>query len=232
VAWDLGEKAEPRPGPGGGGDSGVTYALEGAIFATGATIGWLREGIQLIDEPADVGRLAEQTPDSGGVVMVPAFTGLGSPWWDPYARGTIVGLTKGTGAAHLARAAIEAMAFQVRDVVDTMTAATGVSASHLRADGGASALDLLLQLQADQLQLPVARSATAEATALGAAMLAGLAEGVWKSLSDVELASTTAVEFQPRSGQAGADRMYGAWREAVKRSGGWPRSEHLTGPES
>jgi glycerol kinase len=216
IAWDLGEH---------GGSSPVAYALEGAVFVTGAAIQWLRDGLGLIDEAAGIGPLAQQVDDSEGVFVVPAFTGLGSPWWDPYARGTITGLTRGLGAAHIARAVIEAMAYQVRDVVDAMTNA-GTELAALRVDGGAAVLDLLLQIQADQLRVPVARPATTEITALGAAMLAGVAEGVWASVDDLESIWSLEAQFEARASAVAADRAYGGWRRAVERSLGWaePRS--------
>src|SRR5690606_34695940 len=147
------------------------YALEGAIFVTGAAVQWLRDGLGLIGEAAEIGPLAASVDSTEGLAFVPAFTGLGSPWWDPYARGTIIGITRGTGRAHLARAAVEAMAHSTRDVVDAMTAASGTPVQALRVDGGASVMDLLLALQADQLQAPVARPVVQETTALGAAYL-------------------------------------------------------------
>src|SRR5207248_5925091 len=166
-------------------DGTLAYALEGAIFVTGAAVQWLRDGLDIIDNAADVEALARSVDDTEGVYLVPAFTGLGSPYWDPYARGTIVGLTRGVGRGHLARAVLESMAYQTRDVIDAMKEVAGRDVSRLRADGGASANDLLLQLQADQLQVPVVRSAVQETTALGAAYLAGLAEGVWSSTEEV-----------------------------------------------
>ena len=211
VAWDLG---------GRGGSSPVAYALEGAVFVTGAAVQWLRDGLGLIEEAADVGPLAARVDSSEGLYVVPAFTGLGSPWWDPYARGTITGITRGVGAAHIARAVIEAMAYQVRDVVDAMAAtATGVAA--LRVDGGAAVLDLLLQIQADQLRVPVCRPATTETTALGAATLAGLAEGVWGTPADVASTWSPDAEFGPRASAVAADSAYAGWRRAVERSLAW-----------
>jgi len=216
VAWDLGEH---------GGSSPVVYALEGAVFVTGAAIQWLRDGLGLIDEAAGIGPLAERVADSEGVFVVPAFTGLGSPWWDPYARGTITGLTRGVGAPHIARAVIEAMAYQVRDVVDAMTNA-GTELAALRVDGGAAVLDLLLQIQADQLRVPVSRPATTETTALGAATLAGVAEGVWASVDDLESIWSLEAQFEARVSALAADRAYDGWRRAVERSLGWAQPEH------
>jgi glycerol kinase len=205
----------------GVGGSPATYALEGAIFVTGAAVQWLRDGLGLIREAADIGPLAESCADSEGVFLVPAFTGLGSPWWDPYARGTLVGITRGTGAAHLARAVVEAMAYQTRDVVDAMAAASGQHIAELRVDGGASAMDLLLQLQADQLQVPVARPEVLETTALGAAYIAGLTEGVWDSPSAVAGAWHLDRRCTPDADRAEADRRHARWLTAVERSRGW-----------
>jgi glycerol kinase len=211
VAWDLGDH---------GGGAPVAYALEGAVFVTGAAIQWLRDGLGLIDTAADVGPLASSIDDCEGVYVVPAFTGLGSPWWDPYARGTITGLTRGTGAAHIARAVVEATAFQVRDVVDAMVGA-GCALEELRVDGGASVMDLLLQLQADQLRTRVARPVTAEITALGAATLAGLAEGVWSSLDELEEIWTLDAAFSPVATEIAANRAHQGWTRAVARARGW-----------
>jgi len=209
VAWTI----EGRPG--------ATYALEGAIFVTGAAVQWLRDELGLIREAADIGPLAASVPDTGGVYLVPAFVGLGSPWWDPHARGTIVGITRGTGAAQLARAVVEAMAFQTRDVVDAMTAASGYPIAELRVDGGASVMDLLLQLQADQLQVPVARPVVQETTALGAAYLAGLTEGVWGSTDDVAASWHLDVRCEPKADRAAADTAHARWQRAVERSRDW-----------
>jgi glycerol kinase len=155
--------------------------------------------------------------------VVPAFTGLGSPWWDPYARGIVTGLTRGVGAAHIARAVVEAMAFQVRDVLDAMTAA-GAPLQALRVDGGASVMDLLLQLQADQVRVPVERPVTTETTALGAAWLAGLAEGVWGSLDDLAATRVVDTTFAPLASAVAADAAHRGWRAAVERSLGWAQA--------
>jgi glycerol kinase len=210
VAWDLGK-------------GGATYATEGAVFATGAAIQWLRDGIGIVESAAEVGRLAESVQDAEGVFFVPAFTGLGSPWWDPHARGTFGGISRGTGRAHLARAVVESIAFQVRDVLDSMAASLGAPVTSLRVDGGASVMQLLLQLQADQLQVPVARPGSTETTSLGAAMLAGLAEGVWGSLEDLSDMWRLDVEVEPRAGKALADAKHDAWLRAVERSRDWAR---------
>ncbi|MBW3615764.1 MAG: glycerol kinase, partial [Actinobacteria bacterium] len=202
-------------------DGTTAYALEGAIFATGAAIQWLRDGLGIIGEAAEVGPLAASVPDNQGVYLVPAFTGLGSPWWDPYARGTVVGLTRGAGRAHLARAVVEAMAYQTRDVVDAMSRAAGRRVEALRVDGGACVMDLLLQIQADQLQVPVSRPRVAETTAMGAAFLAGLAEGVWGSLDELGGYWALDAEFGPKVSPAAANGRYVGWRRAVERARLW-----------
>ena len=202
-------------------DGTVAYALEGAIFVTGAAIQWLRDGLGMIDEAAEIGPLAESVPDSDGVYVVPAFTGLGSPWWDPYARGTMFGLTRGTNRGHIARAVVESMAFQTRDVVDAMVAASGTPMTDLRVDGGASVMDLLLQIQADQLGATVRRPADQETTALGAAFLAGLAEGVWPDLQSIADTWQLEATFEPELDRTAADRLHADWLRAVERSRGW-----------
>jgi glycerol kinase len=201
------------------GQPGATYALEGAVFVTGAAVQWLRDGLQIIDDAASVEALAASVDSTDGVYLVPAFTGLGSPWWDPYARGAIVGITRGTGRAHLARAVLESIAFQTRDVVEAMCASSGERLTALRVDGGASANGLLLQLQADQLRAPVQRPVVQETTALGAAYLAGLAEGVWSSLEEVGAQWALDVEVTPGGGDP--DPAYQQWRRAVERSLRW-----------
>jgi glycerol kinase len=205
-------------------DGTVAYAYEGAIFVTGAAVQWLRDGLGMISSADEIEALARTVADTEGVYLVPAFTGLGSPWWDPYARGTVVGLTRGTGRAHLARAALEAMAFQTRDVVEAMSHASGHGVQALRADGGAAANDLMLQVQADQLQVPVSRPVVQETTALGAAYLAGLAEGVWSSTDELSRHWALDAEFTPAVSQGGADARYGGWKRAVERSRGWAAS--------
>ncbi|MBA3302282.1 MAG: glycerol kinase GlpK [Acidimicrobiia bacterium] len=205
------------------GQPGATYALEGAIFATGAAVQWLRDGLGIIADAAEVEALAAEVDDTGGVYLVPAFTGLGSPWWDPYARGTVVGITRGTGRAALARASLESMAYATRDVVEAMSATSGHTVPGLRADGGASANGLLLQLQADQLQVPVTRPVVQETTALGAAYLAGLAEGIWSSMDEVAGLWEVDVEILPAAGAPAADRLHAGWLRAVERSLAWER---------
>ena len=211
VAWTLDGPSGPE----------TTYAYEGAIFATGAAIQWLRDGLGIITDAAETGPLAESVDDTGGVVFVPALAGLGSPYWDPRARGTIVGLTRGTGRAELARATVEAIAYQSRDVVDAMAAAAGKGVTDLRVDGGASAMNLLLQIQADQLGVPVIRAAVPETTALGAAYLAGIAEGVWGGTTDVAANWTADRTFSPAADRARADADYARWKRAVERSLDW-----------
>ena len=212
VAWTI---------PGSGGPPTTAYALEGSIFITGAAVQWLRDGLGIIDEAAEIGPLAEQVDDTEGVVLVPAFTGLGSPDWDPYARGTIVGITRGTGRAHLARAVVEAMAFQTRDVIDAMVDASGTPLTSLRIDGGASVMPLLQRLQADQLQVPVLRPVVAETTALGAAYLAGFAEGFWDSLDEVTRNWVVDTATEPSVDAATADAAHATWRRAVDRARSW-----------
>ena len=211
VAWSLGAVDA----------ASTSYALEGAIFVTGAAVQWLRDGLEIIEDAAETGPLAESVPDTGGVVLVPAFTGLGSPWWDPYARGAIVGITRGTTRAHLARATVESMVFQTRDVVDAMSAASGREVLAMRVDGGASVMPLLLQLQADQLQVPVSRPTVQDTTALGAAYLAGLAEGVWSSPDEVRENWVLDVEVQPAAGRDEVDAAHATWLRAVERARGW-----------
>jgi glycerol kinase len=199
----------------------VSYALEGAIFVTGAAIQWLRDGLGVIDAAADLGPLAESVSDNGGVYIVPAFVGLGSPWWDPYARGTIIGITRGSSRAHLARAVVEAMAYQTRDVVEAMASASGTSLAALRVDGGASVMNLLLQMQSDQLGVTVQRPVDQETTALGAGYLAGLAEGIWPSLSAIAARWQVDATFEPASDRLLADLGHAEWLRAVGRSRTW-----------
>jgi glycerol kinase len=205
-------------------DGSVAYALEGAIFATGAAVQWMRDGLGLVDHAADAWPLASTVDDSGGIFVVPAFTGLGSPWWDPYARGTVVGITRGTTRAHVARAVVEAMAYQTRDVVDAMVQAAGTPLGELRVDGGASVMDGLLQFQADQLGVVVRRPTDQETTALGAAYLAGLAEGVWEDTAAVAAHWHLDASFHPAADRTAADAGHAAWLRAVERSRGWATS--------
>ncbi len=201
-------------------DGRAEYALEGAVFVTGAAVQWLRDGLQVIGDAKEVEALARQVPDSGGVVFVPALTGLGAPHWDPGARGTVLGITRGTTRAHLARATLDAIAFEVRDVVDAMTGEAGVEVPVLQVDGGASANALLCQTQADQLGVPVQRPEVLETTALGAAFLAGLGTGVWSSCE--ELADTWRLDarFDPTRGVRD-DGSHPRWLRAVEAAKGW-----------
>src|SRR5438105_3330426 len=197
--------------------------MEGAIFVTGAAIQWLRDGLGVIREASEVGPLAASVPDPAGVYVVPAFTGLGSPWWDPYARGTIVGITRGTTRAHLARAVVEAMAFQTADVVEAISDASGASPAEMRVDGGASVMDVLCQFQADVLGVTVRRAAIQETTALGAAFLAGVAEGVWASPDQVNTQWSADASFVPAMDGDDRARRLLQWRRAVERSRDWAR---------
>ncbi len=206
------------------GDGPATYVLEGSIFVTGAAVQWLRDELRIIDSSAEVEALAHTVDDNGGICVVPAFAGLGSPWWDPYARGAVVGITRGTNRGHIARAVIESMALQTRDVVDEMVAATGVSLAELRVDGGASAMDSMLQLQADQLGVTVRRPTDQETTALGAAYLAGLAGGVWPSLEAIAAEWQLDASFVPDPDRTVADAQHATWLRAVERSRGWATS--------
>src|SRR5580700_11098103 len=217
-AWDLGQHDD-------GGRGRVAYALEGSTFVSGAAIQWLRDGLGIISAAEEVGPLAASVPDSGGVTFVPALTGLGSPWWDPQARGLMTGLTRGAGRAQIARACVEAMAFQVRDMTDAMAAASSTPLSALRADGGAATMDLLLQLQADHSRMTVARPRALESTALGAATIAGLAEGVWSSLDDLDALWQADTVFEPQLPVELADATYAIWGRAVEKSKGWAATE-------
>jgi glycerol kinase len=206
VAWTLG--------------SVPTYALEGSIFVTGAALQWLRDGLGIVADAAEAGPLAESVTDTAGVVFVPAFTGLGSPYWDPHARGAILGLTRGTSRAHVVRAAVESMAWQTADVVDAITAASGTDVTELRVDGGASAMDVLCQFQADILGITVRRPVVRETTALGAAFLAGIAEGVWASPEEAASAWQEDAAFVPNP-LPHLDRRRAEWHRGVDRAREW-----------
>jgi len=186
-----------------------------------AAIQWLRDGLGVIARSDELGPLAASVSDSGGVSIVPAFTGLGSPWWDPHARGTIIGITRGTTAAHIARAIVEAMTYQTRDAVAAMATASGTPIRDLRVDGGASAMDTMLQFQADQPGVTVRRPRDHETTALGAAYLAGLAEGLWPSLAAVAEEWALDAVFEPNPDRTAADAAHATWLRAVERSRGW-----------
>ena len=199
----------------------TTYALEGSVFNAGSTIQWLRDELGLISSAPECDRLAESVPDSGGVYVVPAFTGLGAPYWDMYARGAIVGLTRGTTRAHIARAVLDAIALQVADLVRAMNADAPCPITTLRVDGGASVSDIMMQTQADLLRLPVDRPAQVETTAFGAAALAGLAAGVWTDLDEVAGLRRSQHVFLPQRPEGDCEAQYRQWRRAVDRSLRW-----------
>jgi glycerol kinase len=201
-------------------DGRVDFALEGAVFVTGAAVQWLRDGLRIIGAAAESETLARSVPDSGGVVFVPALTGMGAPHWDPDARGAVFGLTRGTTRAHLARATLDAIAFQVRDVVDAVTAEAGLPIDVLQVDGGASGNDLLCQLQADQLGVPVQRPEVLETTALGAAFLAGLGTGVWSSQAELTHNWRLDRRFEPTPGVRD-DGAHQRWSAAIRQTRGW-----------
>jgi glycerol kinase len=207
VAWRIGERTD--------------YALEGSVFVGGAVVQWLRDGLGIITHSSEVEALAESVPDSGGVYLVPAFAGLGAPHWDQYARGLMVGITRGTTKAHLARAALEGIAFQVADVLDVMKLDSGVALGELRVDGGAAANGLLMQFQADILGVPVARPKVIETTALGAAFLAGLAVGFWDSAADVSAAWQIDRRFEPKMSADESATRRARWTKALERAKDW-----------
>ena len=208
VAWRLGD------GP-------LEYALEGSVFVAGAVVQWLRDGLGIIREAEEVEALARRVDDTDGVYLVPAFAGLGAPHWDPYARGTIVGLTRGTTAAHIARAALEGIAYQVADVLEAMQKDAGIEVKELRVDGGAAANDLLMQFQSDLLRAPIVRPAVTETTALGAAYLAGLAVGFWGSPEEITAQWTADRHFEPQRDADEVTRLRRGWTRALDRSRGW-----------
>jgi glycerol kinase len=210
VAWGLGGK--------------VTYAMEGSIFITGAAVQWLRDGLHLIKTAGESEPLARSVPDNGGVYFVPAFVGLGAPYWDMYARGTIVGLTRGTTSGHLARATLEAIAYQVRDVADAMGAEAGLKVPLLRVDGGGTANSLLMQFQADILGIPIQLAAIAETTSLGAAYLAGLAVGLWPDTAQLSRMWRPAETYEPKMSADQRETLCAGWKRAVERARGWVES--------
>ncbi|MEW6577607.1 MAG: glycerol kinase GlpK [Chloroflexota bacterium] len=212
IAWQL--SGEP-----------VIYALEGSVFIAGAAVQWLRDGLQIINSAPEIESLAASVESTDGVYFVPAFVGLGAPYWDPYARGTLVGITRGTTRAHIARAALNAIALQSRDVLDAMHADSGISLSALRVDGGAAANNLLMQIQADVLGVPVQRPAVTETTALGAAYLAGLAVGFWPGVEALEAAWSVERTFEPRMSENERAALLEGWRRAVERARDWANGE-------
>jgi glycerol kinase len=209
VAWQIGGQTE--------------YALEGSVFIGGAVVQWIRDGLGLIRSAPEIEPLAASVPDNGGIYLVPAFAGLGAPHWDPYARGTLVGITRGTTAGHIARAALESIAYQVADLLDAMKADAGIPLKELRVDGGAATNNTLMQFQADLLGVPVVRPAITETTALGAAYLAGIAVGFWKSVNDVSGQWKVDRRFEPSMPRGAADALRSRWTEALQRSKGWEK---------
>jgi glycerol kinase len=209
VAWQLDNKME--------------YALEGSIFIAGSVVQWLRDGLGIIQRSEDVERLALTVPDNGGVYIVPAFTGLGAPHWDAYARGTLIGITRGTTAGHIARAALEAIAYQAADLLHAMQDDSGIPIKELRVDGGAAVNDTLMQFQADLLRIPVIRPAITETTALGSAYLAGLAVGFWKSLDEVKQHWKLDKTFHPQKSDTEIHRLRSRWHDALERSKAWEK---------
>lgn len=209
LAWHIAGKTE--------------YALEGVVFIGGAAIQWLRDGIKIINSASECSKLAEKTRDTGGVYMVPAFTGLGAPCWDMYARGLIIGITRGTGREHIARATLESLAYQTRDVLNAMESDSGEKATSLRVDGGATKSDFLMQFQADILGIPVERPSVTEMAARGAGYLAGLGVGFWKSKEEIEGHWKLDRIFEPHMSEAQRESLYAGWKKAVERSLGWAR---------
>jgi glycerol kinase len=209
IAWKIGDQVE--------------YALEGSIFVAGAVVQWLRDGLELFQSSAEIEALAERVPDNAGVYLVPAFAGLGAPHWDPYARGLIVGLTRGTSKAHIARAALEGIAYQVADILEAMQADSGIQLTELRVDGGASANNLLMQFQSDLLGVPVVRPRTLETTALGVAYLAGLAVGFWRDLDDIAHQWQIDRTFTPGMPSGEVQTLKRGWEKALGRSTNWEK---------
>jgi len=210
IAWQIGDVVE--------------YGLEGSVFIAGAVVQWLRDGLRIIQSSAQSEELATSVPDTGGVYLVPAFTGLGAPYWDAYARGTVVGLTRGTTREHIVRAALESIAYQTRDVVDAMCADSGITLSELRVDGGATQNNFLMQFQADILGATVRRSAVVQTTALGAGYLAGLGVGLWSSKEELAANWKHDGEFAPTMAEGERSRLYAGWGRAVKRAAAWVES--------
>ncbi len=210
VAWRLADRRE--------------FALEGSVFIAGAAVQWLRDGLGLIKTSGEVDQLASSVPDNGGVYLVPAFAGLGAPHWDPYARGTILGLTRGSTAAHLARATLESIAYQTADILEAMQADSAIALKELRVDGGTTRSDLLMQFQADILGVPVVRPALLESTALGAAYLAGLGVGYWRDGAEIDALWKRERVFEPRLPAAERDRLRAHWHRAVARAKDWERA--------
>jgi len=209
VAWQIGDK--------------TNYALEGSVFIGGAVVQWLRDGLGIIKKSKEVEALAASVKDANGVYVVPAFAGLGAPHWDPYARGTIIGITRGVSAAHIALASLHSIAFQTLDVLEAMTADSAIPIKELRVDGGATANNLLMQFQADILGVPIALPEVTETTALGAAYLAGLAVGFWKEIDEIAACAAIAKRFEPKMPREQAEELIHNWRRAVARAKDWAR---------
>ena len=207
VAWGIGDKVE--------------YAIEGSAFNAGSVIKWLRDEVHLIDTARRCDELAESVPDSNGIYFVPAFTGLGAPYWDMYARGSIIGLTRGVNRAHIARSVLEAITYQMTDLLEAMKSDSGIDFTELRVDGGASVSDIMLQIQADMIRCCVNRPKTVETTDLGAAYLAGLAVGVWDSREEIQNNREVDKTFEPQMSEERRNELYAGWKEAVKRSMNW-----------
>ena len=211
IAWGIGNK--------------VTYALEGSVFVTGAAIQWLRDEMKLISNAAESEAVANSVPDNGGVYLVPAFVGLGAPYWDMYARGIIIGITRGTNKGHIVRATLEAIAYQVRDVIDVMSTEANIKVPALRVDGGSTANSLLMQFQADILGIPIELTPIPDATALGAGYLAGLAVGIWYNTDEIARKHFIARTFEPKMASDQREKLYHYWKRAVERSRNWTTSE-------
>ena len=211
LAWGLGDR--------------VTYAMEGSIFITGAVVQWLRDGLGIIEQAAESETLARAVPDNGGVFFVPAFVGLGAPHWDMYARGSIFGLTRGTTREHLVRAALESIAYQSRDVIETMSVEANLQLPLLRVDGGGTANAFLMQFQADMLEVPIQVPAVTETTALGAAYLAGLATGLWQDTAEIARVWQPAKTYEPTMSHDQRDTLYAGWKRAVEHARGWASDE-------
>ena len=211
LAWGLGDR--------------VTYAMEGSIFVTGAVVQWLRDGLGIIGQAAESETLARAVPDNGGVFFVPAFVGLGAPYWDMYARGSIFGLTRGTTREHLVRAALESIAYQSRDVIETMSVEADLQLPLLRVDGGGTANAFLMQFQADMLEVPIQVPAVTETTALGAAYLAGLATGLWQDTAEIARLWQPAKTYEPTMSHDQRDTLYAGWKRAVEHARGWASDE-------
>ncbi|UCF91680.1 MAG: glycerol kinase GlpK [Desulfobacterales bacterium] len=214
LAWEVGGE--------------VNYALEGVVFTGGAVVQWLRDGLRIIDNAAETEKLAQAVADTGGVYMVPAFNGLCSPYWDPYARGTIVGITRGTSKEQIARAALESIAYQSRDLIDAMISDSGNRLDSLRVDGGATANHFLMQFQADILGIPIEKPKITEMTAFGAAYLAGLGIGFWQDKEEIAAQWEIAKVYEPRMSPDQREGLYAGWKKAVERSFGW--AKHVYSP--